>query len=235
MVRDREAMGPGADKLHASARTPRENGLTTLSSRTKRSVSHRAIARRARLIAWTKRVLPAIALVLLALVIMWPEFSHLTAAGGSAVTAMNKAEALGGDLRDAHYRGVDEHGEAYTVTASSGQQVSAEQVNLTDPKADIILQNGHWLMLQADHGVYMQHSGLLDLAGHVVVYRDDGLFLYTSVATLDLKTGFASSTHIVSVEGPFGTVDATGFAGSDKGSMLQFSGPARLLMNAKSK
>jgi lipopolysaccharide export system protein LptC len=207
--------------------------LTTLSSRTKRSVSHRAIARRARLIAWTKRVLPAIALVLLAMVIMWPEFSRLSATGGAAVTAMDKAEALGGDLRDAHYRGVDEHGEPYTVTASAGQQVSAERVNLTNPKADIVLQNGHWLMLQADHGVYMQHSGLLDVSGHVVVYRDDGLFLYTSVATLDLKTGFASSTHLVSVEGPFGTIDATGFAGADKGAMLQFSGPARLLMNAR--
>jgi lipopolysaccharide export system protein LptC len=235
MMHDPGALGPAPGQPGLPPRVRRDNGLTTLSSRRKRSVSHRAITRRARRIFWAKRLLPALAVVLLALVILWPEFNRLTAAGQAAVTAANKAETLSGNLVDAHYRGVDAHGQPYAVTAAAGQQVTAEQVNLTNPKADIMLQSGHWVMLTADRGVYIQHKDILDLSGHVVIYRDDGLTFTTSAATLDLKAGFAAGARTVSVEGPFGTIDATGFAGSDKGSMLQFTGPARLLMNAHPK
>jgi lipopolysaccharide export system protein LptC len=146
---------------------------------------------------------------------------------------MNGNNPLGGDLIDAHYRGVDNRGQPYTVTAASGQQVSAEQVDMTTPKADMTMQSGNWVMLQADHGVYMQHKAELDLSGHVVMYRDDGIFLRTSIATMDLKAGFAAGSQVVSVEGPFGTIDATGFAAADKGTILQFTGPARMVLNER--
>ena len=35
-------------------------------------------------------------------------------------------------MTDARYRGVDEQGRPYTVTAATAQQVAPERVNLTD-------------------------------------------------------------------------------------------------------
>jgi lipopolysaccharide export system protein LptC len=199
----------------------------------KRSVSHRAIAKRARRIVWAKRLLPAVALAVLAMTILWPEFTRMTRASREAVRHLDSAAAISGELLDAHYRGVDQRGHAYTVTATSGRQVSPEVVDLTAPKADTTLEGGAWVMAQADHGVYLQHKAQLDLFGQVTLYRDDGIFLHTATATIDLKSGFAAGSHVVSAEGPFGTLDATGFALADKGAVIQFTGPARLVLNAK--
>jgi lipopolysaccharide export system protein LptC len=216
-------------------RPPRESFLVSQGPSRKRSVSHRAIARRAVLISWTKRLLPAAALMLLTSVVLWPEFSRITETSRNAVRHMTEAVPQGGELIDAHYRGVDQRGRPYTITASSGRQVSSERVNLTTPIADLTEENGHWVWVQADHGVYLQHLGQLDLSGSVVLYRDDGTFIRTQAATLDLKTGFAAGAGIVSVEGPFGTIDATAFAVADKGQIIQFTGPARMIMNQHQK
>ena len=218
-----------------AARTRREEGLIGAAPSRKRSVSHRAIARRAVRIGWAKRLLPILALVLLTCIVMWPEFRRITDAGQAALRRMTGADPQGGELIDARYRGIDEHGRPYSITATSGRQISAEQVELAAPKADTTLESGAWVMLQAEHGVYVQHQGVLDLAGHVTLYRDDGTFLHTDSATVDFHTGFAAGSHVVSVEGPFGTLDATGFAVADKGATIQFTGPARLVLNARGK
>lgn len=198
----------------------------------RRRVSNRAIERRARAVLWAKRLLPAIALGLLSLIVLWPEFTRITEASRHAVSRFGGSASLNGQLMDAHYRGVDERGRNYTITASAGRQLTPDLIELTNPKADTTLESGGWLMVRADHGMYLQHRGELDLYGHVVLYRDDGIFLSTSTATMDLKTGFAAGQHVVSIEGPFGTLDAFGFAIADKGTIAQFTGPARLILNA---
>ena len=55
----------------------------------------------------------------------------------------------------------------------------------------------------------------------------------TESAAVDMKNGAAAGTQPVYAEGPFGTLDAHGFALVDKGSVVQFTGPARLVMNGK--
>jgi lipopolysaccharide export system protein LptC len=51
--------------------------------------------------------------------------------------------------------------------------------------------------------------------------------------SMDLKSGAAASSQPVHAEGPFGTLDAQGFALVDKGAVVQFTGPARLVLNEK--
>ena len=86
-----------------------------------------------------------------------------------------------GQLTDLRYNGVDERDRPYTVTASAAHQVSPERINLVDPKGDISLEIGSWLMVQSCRGVYVQHDNQLDLSGDVALYRDDGLTLLTDV------------------------------------------------------
>jgi lipopolysaccharide export system protein LptC len=89
-------------------------------------------------------------------------------------------------------------------------------------------------MLQAKQGVFMQHSNQLDLSHDVVLYRDDGTTMTTSSAAIDLKNGAAAGGEPVHVEGPFGILDAQGFTLLDKGSTIQFPGPAHLVLNGAS-
>jgi lipopolysaccharide export system protein LptC len=189
------------------------------------------LGRRRWVVRWTKRLLPLLALALLALIALWPEIDKMQEQGRVTFRRLTAVSAGGAMVTDARYRSVDERGQPYTVTAATATQVSPERINLTMPKADITLASGNWLMLEADKGVYMQHLGQLDLEGHVTLYRDDGTTVHSATATIDLKSGAAAGNDSVHAEGPFGTLDAQNFALLDKGRMIQFGGPGHLVVN----
>lgn len=202
--------------------------MDTAAPRTPAHIASRRIS-----VSLAKRLLPVVALALLSLVALWPEFSkdehrRLTSHIGGI-------DPQNGQITDLRYSGVDDRNRPYTVTASAAHQVSPERINLVDPKGDISLESGNWLMAQSRSGVYAQRSGQLDLSGDVMLYRDDGLTLHTDAATLDLKAGVATSAAQVHAEGPFGTLDAQGFTVTDRGAIAQFAGPARLVLNERSR
>ncbi len=180
-------------------------------------------------VAVAKRLLPLAALALLALVALWPEWERQDASHWAAMT--HGLAPQSGRLSELRYNGVDEDNRPFTVTATTAQQVSADQIDLVDPKGDISLPGQGWLFGEAKRGVYRPHSNQLDLSGQVTLYRDDGLTLVTHAATLDLKAGAAAGAQKVHAEGPFGQLDAQGFAVTGKGTEVQFSGPGRLVLN----
>ena len=96
------------------------------------------------------------------------------------------------------------------------------------------LENGTWLNVRSRQGVYIRKDQHLDLSHDVVLYRDDGTTMTTSSATVAMKDGAASSDMPTHVEGPFGTLDATGFTTVDKGAAIQFWGPVRIELNGVS-
>lgn len=193
-----------------------------------------ALRRRRFLIAWSKRLLPLFALLLLSSIALWPEIARQTARGRLALRALEAGLAANGDMVDARYHGVDEKNRPYTLTATHARQVSPERVDLTEPKGDVLLESGNWLFLSARKGVYIQHKAELDLEGDVTLYRDDGTTLHSATATVNLRANAAASNDVTSAEGPFGTLDAMGFALTDRGAVIQFVGPARLVLNSRS-
>jgi len=188
------------------------------------------MARRRVIVTWSKRLLPLLALALLATIALWPELQRQT---NEARMAIRHLRSIAGDGRlvDVRYQSVDEKGRPYTVTATGAVQAGPQRVNLTAPQGDVSLSNGSWLLVHARQGVYLQHSGQLDLSGNATLYRDDGTTLRSASASVDLRRGAAASSETVNAEGPFGTLDATGFALVDKGGMVQFAGPARMILN----
>jgi len=177
-----------------------------------------------------KRVLPLFGLGLLLVVAFWPELNG--SADRARITYRTiDVTAEGGQLVEAHYQGVDTEGRPYTVTASRVRQVGPERTDLESPKADMQTQSGEWLMVQAERGVFEQKTNRLDLSGDVTLYRDDGTVLQTASASLDLRASAAAGSEMVHAEGPFGVLDAQGFAVLDRGAVIQFTGPARIVLN----
>ncbi len=210
--------------------------LHRMRSTTPRNASHRrpgspraaAIGRR-RLVLWSKWLLPVGAILLLASIAMWPEISRqLNADLGLKPGFSGEFEA--GKLLNVRYHGVD-GARPYTVTADQALQDGPERINLVEPKGDLTSENGSWTYVEAKYGVYIQHASLLDLSGDVVVFRDSGVTLRTQSASMDLKSGAAAGNEHTHAEGPFGTLDAQGFALVDKGAVIQFQGQSRLLLN----
>ena len=188
------------------------------------------LARRRLVINLVKWLLPAVALLLLATIAFWPEIDRLRGTVRVAYERMG-SEVGGATVTDAHYRGVDEQGRPYTLTAVTAEQTGPDRINLTTLKADMTLADGTWLMLQSKHGVFLKPTHQLDLSHDVVLYRDDGTTMTTASASVDLANGAAAGAEPTHVEGPFGTLDAQGFTVTDKGAAVQFAGPARLVLN----
>jgi len=211
-------------------RRPGARLIAATAARMRRPPTPRHLARRHLAITLTKWLLPALALALLSTIALWPEFNRATEEARAAFRRVS-AEIQGGQLINARYHGIDEKGRPYTLTAATAQQDGPERVNLTQPKGDITLQDGTWLMLQAKAGVYMQHANELDLSRDVTLYRDDGTTMVTASAAIDMKNGAAAGAQPVHAEGPFGTLDAQGFTLMDKGANIQFAGPAHLVLN----
>jgi lipopolysaccharide export system protein LptC len=193
-----------------------------------------AVPQRRWLVGLAKRVLPLVALGLLLLVAFWPE---INGGGERGRVSYRRVDITpeGGQLTEAHYQGVDASGRPYTVTATKLRQSGQDRTDLEAPKADMLLQSGEWLMIQARRGVYEQKASRLDLSGEVTLYRDDGTVLTTESATIDMRANAAAGHEMVHAEGPFGVLDAQGFTVLDRGAVVQFTGPARLVLNGERK
>jgi lipopolysaccharide export system protein LptC len=215
------------------ARRPGQYLVGAAATRIRVSLSPGGLARRRIAITLTKWLLPAGALLLLASIALWPQIDRARDSARIAFQRM-AGEVGGAHMTDARYHGVDDRGRPYTVTAATAQQDGPDRINLTVPKADITLQDGTWLMLQSKLGVYLQRSSQLDLSQAVTLYRDDGTTLVTASASVDLKNGAAASADPTHAEGPFGILDSQGFTVTDKGTAIQFAGPAHLVLNGAS-
>ena len=219
--------------VRAPPRRPGQQLVAAAAARVRTPPNQRRLARRHLVINLTKLLLPAAAALLLAALALWPEIGRMTDSARIAYQRMSR-EIGGATVTDARYRGVDEHGRPYTLTAATAVQVDPERINLTTLKGDITLTNGTWLMVQAKHGVFLQHTNQLDLSGDVILYRDDGTTMTTASASIDLKNGAAANAEPTHAEGPFGTLDAQGFTATDQGTAIQFAGPAHLVLNGAS-
>jgi lipopolysaccharide export system protein LptC len=209
--------------------------LITQTTRRRRAPSARRIALRRFTVLLAKLFLPLLAVLLLASIAAWPEIVRMTDQGRVNFRRAFSLEPDTGRMREPRYHGVDQRGRPYTLTAAWASQSSQNRVDLGDPKGDLVLEGGQWMQVEARDGVFIQHANLLDLSKDVVLYRDDGLVLRTQTAAVDIKQGAASSNDQTHAEGPFGVLDAQGFTMLDKGTTVQFQGPARLILNGASK
>ena len=212
--------------------SPRERLIGADLIRRRPAPSARRIATRHWMVLLTKWSLPVFALLLLAAVALWPEIARVQQQGRIALRRAFQVDPESGRMLAPRYRGVDERGRPYTVTATQATQASPERITMTDPKGDVVTESGTWLMAQSRDGVFIQHASLLDMSHDVSLYREDGTVLQTDSAALDLKAGAAASSELTHAEGPFGTLDCQGFTLTDKGAVIQFQGPSHLVLNS---
>ena len=106
----------------------------------------------------------------------------------------------------------------------------ADEIELTNPKTDITLEDGSWLALTADRGRYFQSRQILDLFGMVNLFHDSGYEFQSTRAHIDLVAGTAEGDQPITGQGPFGELTAEGFRILDKGRTIHFTGKAKLVI-----
>lgn len=98
------------------------------------------------------------------------------------------------------------------------------------PKADIALNDGTWLVMTANNGVFKEAKNTLNLNGSVNLFHDSGYELQTKKVEINLKKGLAWGNEAVQGQGPFGELQGQGFSLRDKGKTILFTGRSKLLI-----
>ncbi len=177
-----------------------------------------------------KIVLPAIALLLIVLIVAWPHLNVTDARFRIGFADMTLRVADDPAMLNPRYVGSDKDDQPYSVTADIARKLveTAGNIELEAPKADILLKDNTWLVLSANRGVYERSNESLDLLGSVILYHDSGYEFLTEKAKIDLEKSSAEGQDPIRGQGPFGTIEAEGFRMIDRGKTIFFTGKSRL-------
>ena len=185
-----------------------------------------------RFVSLMKLLLPLLALVVIALVIAWPHLdtNDIRFQIGFATPQLNGAEDP--SMINPRYVGTDKDNQPFSLTADLARNLSGSgaRVELEMPKADITTQDGTWLVLTAENGIYAREAKTLRLAGKVNLFHDKGYEFRTDRAQINLAAGTASGNDPVEGQGAFGHFSAKGFQLTDRGRTIQFRGKSKLTL-----
>ena len=179
-----------------------------------------------------KIVLPAIALLLIVLIVAWPHLNVTDARFRIGFADMTVRVAEDPAMLNPRYVGSDKDDQPYSVTADIARRLSetAGNIELDAPKADILLKDNTWLVLSANRGLYERNNESLDLLGSVILYHDSGYEFLTEKAKIDLDKSVAEGDHPIKGQGSFGNLQAEGFRLKDKGKTIYFTGKSKLVI-----
>ncbi len=189
-----------------------------------------------RFVSLLKFLLPAAALTLTGLLLLWPQINpppiKIGFKGGVSVEDLENLRMLAPRMI-----GRDSKEQPYTVTAEQATQAagSSDETDLVKPKGDMQLDSGAWVALTADTGKYNKQSQLLHLEGNVNLFHDSGYELQTLRADVDLDKGNAQGDDPVVGQGPDSELQGEGFRLYNKGAKIIVTGKSRLVIHSQQK
>ncbi len=186
--------------------------------------------RHSRRVAVMRMALPAIGILLLLIVAIWPRVAPLFDRLRFAAIDLREAREL--RMMNPRYAGTDRSGHPFVITAAIGRQVPARDdvMALDQPRADFKSHNGANVVATADSGVYQTNTQFLDLFGHVTLVHENGTRIVTDSARLDAANNAAEGHDPVEGHGPSGDLKAEGFQIVDTGDIVIFTGKSNLLL-----
>lgn len=184
------------------------------------------IARYSRFVTAMKLLLPAVAVALLGLLVVWPRLNARLQRATPLFINADGAKIDTMTMSKPRYFGTDKRNLPYTVTARLATQVSPDRtvVTLDHPIADMTRPDGTGIVVNANVGFFRQKDQTLDLLGKVDLYRDDGYELHTNSARIFVDKGNAQGDDPIRGQGPGGTLVGEGFRLHDRGHVIDCTG-----------
>ncbi len=187
--------------------------------------------RRSRIVRKLRYILPFLALILTVIVVTWDE-------SGKHIEPLKKEELIPAsqnvenELLKPVFNSVDEKNQPFTVTADRAVQgrENPDIVELEKPVAELQQTDGSKIAGEAASGLYEQKSQKLNLEGDVHLKHSNGFTLTTQELRIDMAAQKAYSGRDVRVEGPEGSIDATGLEGDTTTGSMIFTGPAKVTL-----
>lgn len=180
----------------------------------------------------TKIILPLAALIIIGVVMT--RLSTPVLQPSDTLPTADKTTPGQIEVIQAQYEGVDDQGRVYTLIADRASRAPSGENNvlLENPKADLLMEDGSWLAMQARSGGYSIDTAFLSLKDSVSVFHDTGYEIGLTALDIDLKKKTAYSANPLHIQGPQAQMDAATLDIKDSGNTVVFGGPVRILLYA---
>ena len=190
-----------------------------------------------RVVSLMRMLLPAAALVLVAMVVIWSQWQSIETGFKIGFNSISPEEAKTLRMVNPRFAGTNRNARPFMLTAAEARRPNpgADMIVLTNPKGDVTTDSGAWLALSAAQGNYAQEKKILDLGGGVDLYHDNGLHFTSATARIDLKAGTAEGSDPVTGSGPSIEVTGQGFKMLNGGKTVIFTGKSKALLFPRDK
>ncbi|MBT5389191.1 MAG: LPS export ABC transporter periplasmic protein LptC [Alphaproteobacteria bacterium] len=134
-------------------------------------------------ISLLKKGIVAVVFVLLGILLFWPYLSRVSYEPQDLrnSTSELKEEIEKKLVMNPHYEGVDEKNRPYEIKAVSALNETEDRVRLNHPYGSLTLEDGTFMTLKANEGVFHSQDRELTLKGNVILNHDGYVFETTAV------------------------------------------------------
>ncbi|SLN23230.1 LPS export ABC transporter periplasmic protein LptC [Oceanibacterium hippocampi] len=181
-----------------------------------------------------KLLLPTLAVVLAVALLAWPSLVPR-----DRTIVIEQADIEVGDegltMVNARFVGLDSEQRPFTVTASSASRNPDDPqiIKLASLQADTTMEDGAWMSLSADNGLFRQKKKWLDLTGNIEIFSDTGYQFHSETAEIDLANGRAWSKTPVQGHGPSGEIQSDRLFIDRDANIARFDGNVHVLIYGK--
>ena len=136
------------------------------------------------------------------------------------------------EMLSPHFIGTDSANQPYSVTAEVAMRPQGQDdiIYLMMPEADITMDGGEWMFIEAQQGFYDRGHETLTLDGSVNMFTDGGFEVRTESITFNLRDGSASGDRPVTGQGPWGYLKSLGVRYQSAGQIFTFPGRPTLVL-----
>lgn len=190
-----------------------------------------------RMVGTLRLVLPALAAILLGLVVAWPRLTANDDKFQLGISNLSPSSVENLSMVNARFYGLNRRNQPFTLTAdvATEDEPGGGLIVLDQPKGDFVTSSGKGVYVEARRGFYQQKLHVLDLEGEVNLFHEDGYELHTEKARIDLRTSDVVGSVPVTGRGPQGLIDGTGFRIRDKGARVEVTGRSKMNLKGAGK
>ena len=183
---------------------------------------HAAVLRSQRLTKSLKKIFPALIVIIILLVFLWPQLKLMLVSRQHAVHEKVNAVRTTheGELVNPHYYATNNKNEPFEIMAKSAHAMSTQEVSLTKPLGSLKLHSGQTVTLKADSGRFNQNEKVFSLNNNGLLSDMEGNIFHFHSAIFLISESRMYSPDPVYGMGPAGEMHAGGFEAIENGAII---------------
>lgn len=189
------------------------------------------LSRRARVLRWAKLLMPSLAAVLIALLLLFPSLKDNDVVNSLDVTLPKKGELEKLHMEQTEFSITDKDNKISTFFADQVDETKAgsKLLKIINPEGNIPAGDNRFVNIDSDIGYYNQETQVIELEENVVAVYDEGTTAETEYARYDFKANYGNGNQAVYAFGDWGKLWSEGFEYYQDKELIVLTGKSKVI------